>query len=543
MKNIITLIITIAAFASLFAQEPKAKVSCGTEYPISRMGQGILFGNLSNGVMGYSSLSNTILLQKFDAKLSFVKENVVALKDFPDDLSIIDCFVWKGKHYLLFETWVRKEQTERLWIQELDYNTANFAGKPKELFNSGKIDRWKIKGVNMWMNETRYKHNPIFASDSSALYFYCKFPPEAKQEAFGLWAFDPSLNQLWNRKVKLPYTEKQADIKDWYADTDGNIFALLKVFKDDSKKDVANGEPNFKYEIRRYSKTENGTVQTIDFGDKFVTQIKLANDTKGNLYCVGYYALRSSTGKLNSGKQNVDGAFVYKFESSANKFTPFGQGFFELPDNLFADYESKEGGDKREVSKAADNNLQADRLQLRNILFDGNGVYIVGEIYDFVIRQSTLGGQTTESIYHKYKDVFVQRIDESGKQSWARKIPKYQTGNNSNFGLSVRPFKFQNNFYLMFLDNIRNMNLSANQTPAIHSAGWNGILMAVRLNEQGEMKKIKIADTQQLKISIDIMAALELSDGKFLDNANAASVMPGNRQAHTRQKNCVLEFE
>ena len=106
--------------------------------------------------------------------------------------------------------------------------------------------------------------------------------PEVKNDKksfdiIGLAAFDNMLNEISNREVTMPYTERRMNNLDYQLDNDGNLYLLVKVFHDDSnddkkkKKDVV---ANYHLELFLI---KNGSVKIeiskFENKEKFITKL------------------------------------------------------------------------------------------------------------------------------------------------------------------------------------------------------------------------------------------------------------------------------
>src|SRR5690606_15926520 len=107
--------------------------------------------------------------------------------------------------------------------------------------------------------------------------------------------------------------------------------------------------------------------------------------------------------------------------------------------------------------------------------------------------------------------VLVTKISSDGELMWMRKIPKRQTGTN---GTSMKYIRNENNHYVLFIDNIKNLVPDVNEEPATHAGGRGGFLMVNKIDDEtGEVTKASAFDLRDAKgYNLD-----QLSMGRIYD--------------------------
>jgi len=231
-------------------------------------------------------------------------------------------------------------------------------------------------------------------------------------------------------------------------------------------------------------------------------------DEKGQTVCAGYYGNQEKNGKLRRAAGKVDGAFLLRLDNVNNKLVNIQKGFYEIPNEIFKEYETERTVKKMEHKEEKGEDLSATSLDLRHVVFKDDGsILILGEEY-YVVVTTVNNGKSSYTTYHyHYNYIIAQYIDSTGKLVYTKKIPKNQIGNNTTFGLGFKLLPYNGNDYVFFLDNMKNLSISADEVPAVHTAGAGGVLMAVRIDEKGKMQKAKIFDTREEKEKIDIVNA------------------------------------
>ena len=118
---------------------------------------------------------------------------------------------------------------------------------------------------------------------------------------------------------------------------------------------------------------------------------------------------------------------------------------------------------------------------------------IVNEQYKAVV--------TGNSSKNYFLDIVALKMDKEGKLIWIKKIPKNQTGAGRS-DLSYKYHHNNGNDYFIFVDNEDNLNLRPDETPKAHVCRMGGYLVAVKMDPQGNMKKIPILDVRKEDVSV-----------------------------------------
>ncbi len=541
----------VANFTLTYASDPKIKLTWGQEYILPK--KHFDLGFLGNNEVGYMQIGHlygkSLSLQKFSPTLKLESEKLIDLRTLPKGYDSELFSEWNGSSYWFYTTWNKKEGKERLFVQNVDLKKGDLSGKSKELIQCPKVTgSLVVTGVYQFHKGNKFKIS--FAKDSSKMFVYVNYPNASKinaknYEEYGFWVFDKNMNVIWSKpNVKMPYTENKLSIIDFHGDKDGNFLLLSKVFNDESTKEIVDNAPNFHYEILKFSKDANGRSINFNFDDKYVSQIIIFEDPKFNIVCSGFYANKDKNGKLKANKSKVDGSFILKLNAASDKMEKFQQGFYEIPNEVFREYEKGIAAKKLEKGNEKGEDQSAYNILLRKVIFneDGSAVLVGEEYYRSVVTHNN-GRNITYTYHYYFKDVLVQYIGKDGAQSWVKKVPKNQHGINSTWGLSVRVLPYKGSNYLFFLDDMKNINLPKDKAPVTHIAGWGGVLMAVRLDEVGEMKKTKVFDTREVKNRIDIMNADKVGDGMLIDRTQFGTSPYAAFRPNSPSKICLIKVE
>src|SRR5690606_17189488 len=157
-------------------------------------------------------------------------------------------------------------------------------------------------------------------------------------------------------------------------------------------------------------------------------------------------------------------------------------------------YTSTKEQEKIDKREDKGNDLTMGSLRMRYLHVGGdNSITIVGEVF-YTVTYTTQNGTRTK---YYYEDVLVTKINSNGELSWMKKIPKRQVGTS---GTGIKYIRSNNNHYVLFIDNIKNLELDINTEPATHSGGRGGFLMVHKIDDEtGDFIKASVFDLRDAK--------------------------------------------
>ena len=524
---ILTFAVLVCSIAFLRADDPKIKLTFGPEYELTKKHYPIAFvGDLNKGFVqiGYA-YQKSVSLQKFSPTLKLQSEKIVDLKSMPKGFAFRQIVTWGSKYYWFFDVYDKKAEREHLFAQEIDLEKGELKGTAKELLQCKRIGSY-------------YKWDISFSSDSNKMFLYVKFPNESRDDSknyqeYGCWVFDKDMKSIWAEpSIKMPYTEKKMEVEDLQGDRDGNLLILARVFNDDTKKEIKDNAPNFHFEILKFSAgVKKPTSVPFKFEDKYVAQVTLLEDLDGKIVCTGFYANQDKNGKLKANSGKLDGSFFLRLDSKENKLVNVHKGFYEIPGEVFKMYEADKAQKKMDKKEEKGEDMSGYNMRLRKVIFGEDGsLLVVGEEYYTRTVTYTSGNRMVTRTYYHYNDVIAQYIDGSGNLSWTKKIPKKQTGVDTRLNLGFRILPCNGANYLFFFDNPKNLNPNPGDDVYPFGAGWGGVLMAVRLDKSGEMKKTKVFDVRESKDKVDFMDASRIGSNSLItiasEGVNPFTLMP-----------------
>ncbi|OFX24405.1 MAG: hypothetical protein A2033_03740 [Bacteroidetes bacterium GWA2_31_9] len=511
MKNILLSISLFLLASSFVYTQSKSvasdfKVVWGAPYEIPKKYEDKgYFGNMNDGIVQISMKpEKEMIIQRFDpTKLALTKQDNIDITKMPSGF-IADLFTMhKGKFYMFYSIWDKPRKKEQLFVQQIDIIKGSLSGTAQMLIEADKIVGEYIQ-TSRFSVEKANKYNFKFSIDSTKLLVTYKKIPVEKRDAinkdiYGFYVFDKNFNVVWNNEFKMPYTETMMDNSDFCVDTKGNAYMLCKVYEGE-KRESKNDAPNYHYEVFKIEKgiTDIKQIQ-IKLDNKFVNDVSITENLQGQMICAGYYR---SDKKSNS----TDGAFMVKI-GDTNELSVMNKGFYEFPAETLKEFEKSRTQNKIEKE---DKNAEAEvsNLELRKIVLNKDGsTMFIGEQYllKVITRTYSSGnGQTssTTTYKHYYGDVYIMKIDPLGDIEWVKKIPKNQVGVNGRGGMSFLNFNYEGDNYFLYLDNLKNLNLTSDKAPAEHQDGFGGFLTVCKLDNNGNLTKGKLFDIREKDVQI-----------------------------------------
>jgi hypothetical protein len=537
MKKLTSLIIIgVLLFTNAaFAQKKKLnksddiKVMWGPDFVLPKKHYSVAF--VGEPDKGYVNIcyrhKKSIVLQKFDPKLKLKGESTVELKGQKEIGMPSEIFKFGGNYYWAEEKWDKKEKKESLVLRTIDINTGKFQGQ-KKLFETNKVAGTLVM-TGFYQFSTVGKFKPQFSADKNIVAFVYKKPKESVRdsknfESFGFQVFDQSLTKLWNKEVRMPLPESELDAQDFTVTSTGDIYMLVrkKIDKNSSSKEKGSkdtdkgGKAKVKYTIELYkiSKDEKQMQKIkIPLKDQYYYSSPFIFETTKKELCV--VALYSSA-KGNA----YDGVAAMKLDLTTGKFNDGNE--YEIPDALLKAYESNRDNKIKEAKNKikGDSDSEAGFLEIRNAIVDEDGnLYITAEQYHLRVVTTSNGKYTTTTYYYYYEDIYAFKVNASEKLDWVKKIPKNQYGVNSTMTLSVKAFVHNGNYYAIYFDNAKNLNLKDDKRPEVHQAGRGGQLTYTKIDAEGNVFKDKLYNVADQERFLNVTDFDKVGDGIYLTTA------------------------
>lgn len=476
------------------------------------------------------ALSNTKVYSETELPKGFVIEKLLAFGD---------------KYYLFFNVWDKPNLTEQLYCREVNIDKGEFVGKNILLFKvEGKITgsplvrfnrvynyngRRIIGGISINMNGSKKFGFSLSQNKSKLIVQYRKKPLEKNdtksKDIIGMFVYSHDMEEDAGGEVEMPYTEKKMNNLDYTVDANGTPYLLAKVFtsnttRESTKSSDGKGKiANYQIELLKIDLDAGKILSTpIKTEEKFITKIALYESIDNDLVCTGYYntsgptKTRTTNSYFGAVTPHTDGICMFKIKKSGGVSDI---NYYEIPVEIMNQYERK-GTQKRNERKDGKGKAQFEYLTLRESLVQDDGsLIVIGEQYHVKSSNSSttisapvpvpggLGGTRQSPPQHLYEDVLVTKITSDGKLAWMRKLPKRQLSDSpEKGGMSIKYIHDKSNdqHYLMYLDNVKNLDLDINKIPKRHIDGKGGFLTSFKIDDAtGKVSKENLFDLRDVK--------------------------------------------
>jgi hypothetical protein len=505
IRNLATLAFISATFVgTLSAQDEKITTSkefqyeCGTPYPVVDAAIKS-YASKDGSVVSFKMSKEQVVIQKFSGEI-FKEESNKVYEDFPKGTVYEDDLETKDHVYLLFSVWDKGNSTEQLYVRTINLSTGEFEGEGTRII--------AVEGKVTGGDGNKFQLATSF--DHSKLLVYYRKKPESRndkinKDIIGFYVFDTSLKQIWGKEVEMPYTEERMNNIDYTVDSEGSVFVLTEVMKDgETKRYDRDDNPNFDYQLVSISEADvDVNASDIDVKGKYVTQVNFFEGKNNSLLLAGFYG--------NKRGIQVDGIF-YCAVNKDGKQADFKS--FEIPTELIKLYMSQRSQDKMDKKEGKGKDLGMTHMVLRDLIIQDDGSFFFSSEKYYVTRSYDSQTRTTTYDYY-YEEMLAAKIDKNGELLFMKKLPKRQHGQTRSSGVGIGPVSVSymppfkggtlgyrliespKNYYLMYLDNVKNLELAENKVPAMHQDNMGGFLTAYQINkETGTVKKLSVIDTR-----------------------------------------------
>lgn len=501
IRNLATLAFIGTTFVStVLAQDEKITTSKEFEYKVGEPYPVVdaavkSYTAIDGSVISFKMNSRSVTIQKFSGS-PFSQESVKVYEDFPNGTVYEDDIETEDYVYLLYSVWDKANKVEQLYVRAINLKTGEFENEGERII--------AVEGKVTGGDGNKFKLATSF--DNSRLLVRFRKKPESRNDkinhdVIGLYVFDSKLKQIWGKDVEMPYTEARMDNIDYAIGSNGDVFILTEVMKEgETRKFDREGNPNFDNQLIAIS--ESGVdvnASEINVQGKFVTQASFFEGKDDALMIAGFYG--------NKRGIQTDGIF-YCSLTKDGKQADFKN--FEIPLELIKQYMSQRNQERLERKEDKGKDLGMTNMVLRDILIHDDGsIFFAAEKYYVVVTTDSKTGSTRYDYY--FEEMLAAKLDKNGELVYMKKLPKRQhsSSGGSGFGfgsfigvsflrnseLSYKLVQSKDHYYIMFLDNVKNLELDENKVPARHEHGKGGFLTAYQINkESGNVKKLSILD-------------------------------------------------
>ena len=441
--------------------------------------------------------SHDLILERYklsDLSLNYTKS--IAMKGPNDiDLSFESIYFLEGNLILFASHYDREKDINTLYAEILDEHAAT----KKEWDEVARISATQ-------------KNNPGsfytgMSVDSTQLLLVVN-PPYDKyaNETFTLQLLDKDLNTKWKKEIIPPYKDEFFALDNFIVTGNGDVYMIATVSKDKSvmSRHERRSEPTYFHTVLLYERSTNDLKEyKVTLDPKFISDVKMTVNEKGDIICAGFYSNKSSN--------SIIGFFYLKIDKQSKEIT--NQGTKDFPMDFLSQFMSEK--------KASKGRELYDYILRHLVLRDDGGAVLVAEQYYEILEQSYDPNthMTTYTYYFYYNDIIVVSINPSGEIAWAKKIPKYQISRNdggyySSFAFAVSGDKM----YFMFNDNSRNIK-SQNQEVQKYRYMSNpkkSTAILVTMDSNGNQDRQAMFENKDLKIILRPKLFLQINEHRMI---------------------------
>jgi hypothetical protein len=456
--------------------------------------------NNEEEVLMVKAWDESVIIQRFNAKnLTLISEKRY---DEPDlNYDIENVIRVQNKVYFFYSMWTGYEsQLEQLYYREINMKTGEFITDAKLLIEvKGKITKSPTSTYRGVQEHFKNRKIPsvkfdilVPTNENEILILYREYRKNKKDvkswDTLVLNYFDTNLNNISNKKFKMPYSERRMKALNYNTHDNGNLYILTKVFLDDSgveKKKKRENEANYYLELLTLAKNANDIQKTkIELPNKYINTANLFELSNGNLLCSGYY----SNG-LHKNLNHSDGVFISKIAPNGTILTNIA---YNIPTSIIE--QNAKHNDKREF----------EDIILKEIKENNDGSLLL------IAEQSHKWDLQNQGGYNfRYNDIYLTKMDSENQLLWMRKLPKEQKGNSKPGhsythkallgDMSYNYFNIDNAHYFLFLDNLKNKNLTQKDKPKPHTNNHGGYFTYYKVNDaSGEVSKKNLFNTDDV---------------------------------------------
>ncbi len=456
----------------------------------------------NTGLIGYNT---KITLEHYNNKMNQTKSVEINLEE-QNKKTYFEFIIQLNNELYLFSSFKnQKLKRNFLFVQSINKKTLQFNKDLKKIAEINYSGKSKFNAGNF---------DFVLSRDSSKVLIYYNLPYDKYgSEKFGFNVFDNNLNELWEKKITLPYKEELFDVEDYLIDNNGNVHLLGMIFKD-KRKDKRRGEPNYKYQILSYlNDGESIKEYPIKIEGKFLTDMQIAVNDEQDMICGGFYS--------NVGTFSIIGSYFIKVDGKTKEIT--AKSFKEFGIDFITQNMSQRKENKAKAKAAKGKNVELYEYDLDNIILKNNGgAMLVGEQYYVRVitntyRSSSGVMSTSTTYYYYFNDIIVINMSPDGNIEWAEKIAKRQlTTNDRGFYSSYTLSVVGDKMYFVFNDNPKNLFYKGEGKLYNFNKGKESLTVLVELDSDGKQTREALFSSGEADILTRPKVCEQISENEMI---------------------------
>lgn len=507
-KILVALVATLSCLPlPLFGQSTQVDVSVGEPYEVINAGTNVYFHE-GDEILSIKFDKNKLYIQKFSTNnLTQIHRKEYLEKFLPSQITIEHVGKVGGKYLLFYKVFNKQNKTEDLWAKEIGFEEGMLIGNSIHLLH---VDD-KVADLSLnyrqyisQVPDLEYSSNRIFdfrySLDSSKFLIAYKKKPTKRinrnnYEVLGFHVFTPKLEKLWNKEIKMPYSEYELDLLDYSISSNGTLSLLTYVEQEEPTDLPGIYKKKHWFELLSTNQDQEELSSAIlKFKPDIIEDLALIESKPNQLQCIGFY--RSKTNDLNRGMLKVN--FNKDHKECDFNYYPFDE-------STIYDFE---------IRNKERYNLDYSNLMIKNVDTSSGEITVLGErLYAFngsiAVATGPMAGSiafninsgklsSKQSDYH-YGNILTLKIDKDDNLIYTTKIPKHTAAQeySRQYGASFKVINLGKHEYYFFINHETNESITPKEGLNSSSSGQ-GDLIAYKINpENGTKEKISILNTRR----------------------------------------------
>lgn len=378
-------------------------------------------------------------IQLYTDDFTLKAEEEIKMRYKNNDITFSTCYSIGDKLYATGIFSNKKLKKEFLFAQEIDLKTLKLKGNLIKLSetDAGKSFAFGFGNTDFTNGRFYTRRSP---NEKLLMVASSKGGKNVKEEVL-VQVFDENMKEVWQSKRRLPYANNLFVTQEYRVDSYGDVYLLGKKYKDKIREEV-NGKVNYQFKVLAFRKKGTDFREyPISIKGKFITDLSIRTNGKGNLVCAGFYSDHNSF--------SLKGAYFMSIDAESKQVLKTGLHAFS--DEFLRKFMSKREKKKEKKGKLKDEKKELYRFNLDHFVLrdDGGAVLIAEQAYSvtYQVRDSN-GNYTTRTRYYN-NDIIVVNINPTGDIKWVTQIDKSQSG-SSRYYLSFAYMVHQDKIHFLF---------------------------------------------------------------------------------------------
>ncbi len=499
------------SFTPCFAQPPAGiKVTMGAEYKLPGKHDEAGFIQLPSG--DYLQLSQrndeSLSIQKLDVTGKVLTSEINPLQGDPKNCETQAVINLGQRVWWFYSVKDKRDAPGSLLAQEIDAASCKLTGSKITLATDIRPDQQDDYYRYPQLSITRdwqFTKSP----DNSKLLVWCKGDSIRRTHinaSATFFVFDDHLEKIWQVEAKLPYAEAKYRPRPYALANDGTVYTTAAIFNED--KNFLQAMPS-RFEVLKWTKGQPVAQVPVSLPGRLAADAIVVAMADGSVYVGGCYA-RART-------QAVEGLFLYLFDPVANALKPLSDS------SLYSYRHLKIADNDRGVSKLPPApTLTIMRMRGIRKADDGSVYLLAQEQYDEIfssgrtINPSGPGMHSEdfnhpraagveESTVHHFDDIAVACVKPDGRLKWMAAIPQKHAGRGVANSLTFGSYLYNNNCYLVYLSNRRNLKRDESDDLKQHMDGADDAYLTVAtISPEGVVTKQTLMEENDDRKNFDV---------------------------------------